>query len=123
MPSQVTRITAGAPVDVEIAGLSNHVLAYRLWFRTAAAADWALLGEGHTGDGAADRFALDVPAGRAAQLYYWVGVGNPQLPGSTYRGRITLGQGGRPLDGGAIDLAGRTDDAGVATQEDWCDVL
>jgi hypothetical protein len=123
MPTQVTRTAPAAPVEVEIAGLSPHVLAYRMWFRTAAGAAWALLGEGHTGDERPDRLALDLPADRPGQLYYWVGVGDPRRPRSTWAARLTLAQGGQPLAGGVLRLGGLTDDAGVAVEEDWCDIL
>jgi hypothetical protein len=123
VPNQAQRIDPDLPVDVNITGLSNHVLAYKMWFRTAATMPWQELGSGHTGDNVPDHLLLHIPADRPGQLYYWVGVGNPQAPNSAYNGLLTLGQGGMRLVGGSILLNGRTDEKGFDVKEDWSDIL
>ena len=123
MPRQVRRIAPNAPVDINITVLSNHVLAYKMWFRTSSDMEWQELGSGHTGDNVPDHLVLTLPAHGPGQLYYWIGVGNPQAANSTYNGLLTIGQSGERLVNGSILVNCRTNAKGLAVVEDWSDIL
>ena len=114
MPKVVGPTSPASPIDINVSGMSPHVVAYKLWWRDAGT-DWTVIGEGSTGDQQPDHFQRPFTAG--AQLFYWVGVGGKAS--SEYRAIITLGQGGRALPNGLVDVAGRTNAKGVDTQQDW----
>jgi hypothetical protein len=114
MPRIVGPVSPGIPIDINITGLSPHVVAYRLWWRDATS-DWTVIGEGSTGDQQPDHYRHAFATG--AQLYYWIGVGGK--PNSLYSALITLGQGGKVLSQGLITIDRRTNAKGVDTLEDW----
>jgi hypothetical protein len=113
MPRVVGPTSPADLIDINVGGMSPHVVAYKLWWRDAAA-DWTLVGEGSTGDQQPDHFQRPFTTG--AQLYYWIGVGGK--PNSSYQAIVTLSQGGKVLPNGLVDVSGKTDASGVDTQED-----
>ena len=123
MPAHVGPIDPSRPVDIEIAGLSNHAIAFALWWRAPDRADWTLLGQGHTGDGAAGLPKLSLTATPHAQIYYWVAASNPARPHAAYHARLRLTQNAILLPNGEIGLRGTTDAVGNDSVEEWIDLL
>lgn len=114
MPTLVGPTIAAVPIDINVAGMSPHVVAYKLWWRDAAS-DWTVIGEGSTGDQRPDHYQR--PSTFGAQLFYWVGVGGNA--DSNYQAIITLAQGGRVLPNGLVSLTGQTDGSGADARQDW----
>ena len=114
MPRVVGPVDAALPIDINVSGMSPHVLAYKLWWREGTT-DWSDIGQGSTGDQQPDHFRQ--PFSTGAQLFYWIGVGGGG--NSVYSGIITLSQGGRVLPNGLVGLDGQTDAKGVDVQQDW----
>ena len=114
MPKVVGPTSATSPIDINVSGLSAHVVAYKLWWRDAGS-DWSVIGQGSTGDQQPDHFQQPFTSG--AQLFFWIGVGGKAS--SNYQAIITLGQAGKALPNGLIALSGQTNGKGVDTQQDW----
>jgi hypothetical protein len=115
MPRIVGPVDPSAPIDINVSGMSPHVVAYKLWWRDATTTNWTVIGEGSTGDQQPDHCQHAFTLG--SQLYYWIGVGGKA--NSNYQAIITLSQGGKVLPSGLIDFSGQTNAKGVDTQEDW----
>jgi hypothetical protein len=114
MPRIVGPTTGATPIDINVSGMSPHVVAYKLWWRDAKT-EWTVIGEGSTGDQQPDHFQRPFTPG--AQLFHWIGVGGN--PNSNYQAIITLAQGGKALPNGLVDVSGQTNAKGVDTQQDW----
>jgi hypothetical protein len=121
VPATAGPINPALSIDINITGLTDHVVAYALWWRSPTAADWTFIGEGHTGDNLPDHWTLSAPSG--SQVYYWIGIGNPRKPKSVYNTLLTVGQGGERLPGGSILVNGKTNAAGNDSIEDWVILL
>lgn len=118
MPRVVGPVNATLPIDINVSGMSPHVISYKLWWRDTTS-DWSVLGEGTTGDQQPDHHRQPFKAG--AQLFYWVGVGGTAT--SVYAGIITLSQDGRVLPNGLVSLDGQTNAKGVDVQQDWANFV
>ncbi len=113
MASKTVTIQAGKPVEFNLVVHSPHVVAYRIWTRTAKQGDWQDVHGGRTDDLKPEFKALSVTGGM--RLAYWLGVGGN--PGTQFRVIMTLGQDGQLLANGTLVVEGTTDSSGVARVE------
>lgn len=120
MPKHIGPVDPTHPVEVTIAGLSDHIVAYALWRRDAGTTEWIAAGHGNTTDPVADTHAVLLAPG--AQLYYWLGVMNPRRSYAPFHVRLTLSQRDEPVPDGRIDVTGLTNISGNGSVEEWVDV-
>lgn len=115
MPKVIGPVNQGVPIDINIGGMTRHVVAYKLWWRDGANPNWAVIGQGTTGDQTPDFCQHDFSPG--AQLFYWFGVAGK--PNSEYDAIITIGQDGKVLVNGLVSMIGITNGKGVDARQDW----
>lgn len=96
---------AGEEMDINFAGQSPHVFAYRMWFRRPGDESWTLFGEGDTSDDVPDHQSTG-PHPADTQIIVWTAVGGK--PNSNYRFLLTFSQGGAIVTGGVISRSGKT---------------
>jgi hypothetical protein len=119
MPRVIGPVDQSALIDINISGMTPHVIAYKLWWRDALNTNWLVVGEGNTGDQTPDFCQHDFAKG--GQLFHWMGLAGK--PNSDYDAIITIGQGGRALLNGLIHVSGTTNAKGVDVQQDWINFL
>lgn len=107
------RADPSLPIDLEVAGETPHVLAYRVWTKAPGEKRWVVAFEGHSEDGVVDLQPIG-PFARGTLVAWWLGVGGP--PDSWFRAAIRFGQAGRILDGGERRVRGRTNRRGGAVR-------
>ncbi|HEY7470897.1 MAG TPA: hypothetical protein VIE68_00985 [Gemmatimonadota bacterium] len=100
-------------IDLEVAGETPHVFAYRVWTKAPDADRWTVAAEGHSEDGVPDVHAIG-PFARGTLVAWWLGVGGPA--GSWFRAALRFRQRGQLLEGGERRLRGRTNAAGGAVR-------
>ncbi|HEY7877821.1 MAG TPA: hypothetical protein VIC55_06335 [Gemmatimonadaceae bacterium] len=123
MPAHVGPIDPTRPIDIEIAGLSSHVIAFALWSRLPDRDTWTVLGQGRTGDGTFGPHILTLDGIPHAQIYYWIAASNPARPHAAFHARVRISQHGAVVSHGEIDIHGTTDAAGNESVEEWIDLL
>ncbi|HJR53969.1 MAG TPA: hypothetical protein VJ982_09645 [Gemmatimonadota bacterium] len=102
-----------APIDVEIAGETPHVFAYKVWTKPPGEDRWTVAAEGHSEDEISDAHPIG-PLALGTLVAWWLGVGGP--PESWFRAAIRFRQGGEMLAGGERRVRGRTGTRGGAVR-------
>ena len=101
------------PIDVDVAGETPHVVAYRLWTKAPGEDRWTVAAEGHSEGGTTGSHAIG-PLAIGTLVAWWLGIGG--RPGSWFRAAVRFGQGGALLEGGEHRVRGRTNDRGGAVR-------
>jgi len=102
------------PLQISVVSKSPHVVAYRLWSNTPTDAEWAVIGDGTTGDDTPDTVEVG-PYPNGTQIAYWLGIGGN--PNSRYTVLVLFAQDGSLLEGGTSLVQGRVDSDGLAIEE------
>jgi hypothetical protein len=104
-----------APIEVEVAAETPHVLAYRVWTKAPGEDRWTVAAEGHSEDGVPDTAAIG-PLALGSLVAWWLGIGG--APESWFRAAIRFRQAGELLAGGERRVRGRTGSRGGAVRSD-----
>lgn len=102
------------PLEINIAGQSPHVFAYRFWHQQPGATTWSMFFEGHTADVTPD-FVSAGPFPDATRIAYWIGIAGK--PKSVFKVAVMIGQNGAAVVGGADIITAKTSDKGGAVAE------
>ena len=102
-----------APIDVEVAGETPHVLAYKVWTKAPGEDRWTVAAEGHSEDDLPDIHAIG-PLALGTLVAWWLGVGGS--PESWFRAVVRFRQRGAILEGGERRMRGRTGSRGGAVR-------
>lgn len=99
------------PLSVSLVVETLHVVAYRLWVRTATDASWTIVGSGTTEDDVTDAYVLGT-LGSGAAVAYWMAVSGPTK--SSFEAQLVFSQDNQVVHGGTVWITGKTDAQGVA---------
>jgi len=100
-------------IDLEVAGETPHVIAWRVWTKAPGEDRWTVVAEGHSEDDVPDVHAIG-PLAPGTLVAWWLGIGGPA--GSWFRAAVRFRQRGRVLEGGERRVRGRTNDRGGAVR-------
>ena len=102
---------ADKPIDINFAGQTPHVFAYRMWYRRPGEESWTKFAEGHTEDDQADHHRTG-PHPDGTKIASMVAVGGKKS--SLYRFLLIFSQDGQVVQGGIIRESGKTSADGGA---------